>query len=123
MGGCKTMGRRNYVSDIYQWVIDDVIAKLRSQVIYQKISESILVEIAEKWEQRILKSRICEASDPRFMIPNTYTSLFSSDEFRARNFSSLGKSTILVPLEMQLQQYQDAVRLLSAQFIKIPKYR
>jgi len=48
------------ITDVYQWVIDDVIAKSQKNFSKEGIADAVLHELAEVWENRILDMNICE---------------------------------------------------------------
>jgi len=119
------MQKRTYVSDIYQWIIDDVITKVRVEFIRYGINDLILLELAEKWEYRILSMKICEVPNGNIKLPHLYLNAFVQDKalFSSENRLTSHTNTVPISPEWQLKQYQNAVGLLSRQFVKIPANR
>jgi hypothetical protein len=119
------MLRRTYVSDIYQWVIDDVVSKIKPEFIRRGVNESVLIELAEKWEHRILQMKICEVPDVNLKLPNIPSNIYIQNKIVSvhENRTIPNINFTQINPECQLQQYQNAVGLLSRQFVKIPIHR
>lgn len=115
----QLMNQLTFVSDIYQWIIDDVVTKIRQEFIRYEVNESVLFELAEKWENSLIHAKICEVPDLNDVTctPNQ----FIAKDSRTKTLSDMGVNRILAPLDRQLRLYQNAVGLLYSQFVKIPK--
>jgi len=57
------MSHQTYVFEIYQWVINDLVSKIRREFIEEGIDESVIKELKEIWEGRLFSMKICEAAD------------------------------------------------------------
>lgn len=125
------MHHRTYVSDIYQWVIDDVVAKLRCDFFRKGIDETVLYELAEEWERRVLEMKICEVPDymrhVRDPVLNRQKLSEERNIFSARcclghsiTHNCITQRTPNLGPEQLLCQYRDAVSLVSAHYTKLP---
>jgi hypothetical protein len=116
------MGNHSYVSDIYQWIIDELVTKLRPEFNRRGLHETVLLELAEKWEKRIIEMKICEVPTSQIKLPYIWSNTVTQCDLRYQKFSHLygGGNNVVIPSEWQLKQYQDAVALLLKQLIKIP---
>jgi len=125
MGRSELMQKRTYVSDIYQWVIDDVVSNVKPEFTRLGIDEYVLIELAEKWEYRILQMKICEIPAGNLKLPNIFANIFVQNRIIAasENRPNPNMTTVHIRPEWQLQQYQNAVGLLSRQYVKIPTHR
>jgi hypothetical protein len=124
------MYHRTYVSDIYQWVIDDVIYKTRIKSSNKEINEATLLEIAGEWVKQLLQMKICD-------VPNSHRSIYKVQRenlrapiiepivFTKQWFYSTHTilqiyDTLKKQLDMQIRLYQDITSLLNFQLNKVP---
>eukprot|EP00747_Dinoflagellata_sp_TGD_P146692 gnl/TRDRNA2_/TRDRNA2_176722_c1_seq1.p1 gnl/TRDRNA2_/TRDRNA2_176722_c1~~gnl/TRDRNA2_/TRDRNA2_176722_c1_seq1.p1 ORF type:complete len:273 (-),score=-6.48 gnl/TRDRNA2_/TRDRNA2_176722_c1_seq1:98-916(-) len=103
-----------YVSEVYQWIIDDMIAKIRDYFRSNNIEDSLLHEIAIGWENRILEMKILEVPNQTKKNPSNN----SLDISRARFTYGSNRDALDGELIYQLKQYRNIVYSLSNQRIK-----
>jgi len=127
------MSHHTYVSDIYNWVINDVITKVHKNVINSTPCDSVLQEIAESWERRVSASKICEASDDSRHIhyssgknlsydlrKNCFSSYDDHELLRLKHNSYMNSDTVRVQISQRFKQLQEAISLLSHLYDKTP---
>merc|ERR1711972_253638 len=123
------MYHRTYVSDIYQWVIDDVIYKTKIKSSNKEINEVTLFEIAGEWEKHLLQMKICDVSNSHRLIykvprenlkaPIIEPIVFTKKWFYSTHTILQIYDTLKKQLDMQIRLYQDIISLLNFQLNKI----
>jgi hypothetical protein len=127
------MSHRTYVSDIYQWVINDLASRVLHDFIEEGIEESVIQELTEDWKRRLLSMKVCEAPDINRLVQNSCTSsqsnkfesvLYSdfSSSFRAQQLknSDIRNEKVRIHLGQKFKEYQDNLRLISNSYGNLP---
>jgi len=124
------MSQLNYVSDLYQWAIDDVISKVHSKFKIKEIKTFILNDLAEKWAKKILEMKICETTVkenfkikyqpcPYIFEPNNLITEANHNQSWLLDKLLIYK-TPYAQLYQTLLKYQEAISLLSFYYTKLP---
>merc|ERR1712224_204054 len=118
MGDMDTTLQYTYVSDIYQWIIDDVLTKIHSYFLHNDIDEGVLLELAHGWEKRILEMKILEAPNQTRYNRNQQTTLIFPEK-RNYGYHMMGESfnsshkfvkkSLDRQLVNQIRRYRDTV--------------
>lgn len=55
------MSKQQGVDIIYRWILDDVMAKMKSEFVQEGVEETILLELRTRWEQKLTSSGLLDA--------------------------------------------------------------
>jgi hypothetical protein len=108
----------SYVYNIYQWVINDVITKVREDVVRGGTDEAMLHELAAEWEKQVLKTKAFEVPHSFSHEHNSADSLLLRKHQNIKN-DACNNQRMRAQLEQQLRQYQNATYMLSTHYAEL----
>ncbi|KAJ1557815.1 hypothetical protein HK096_005198, partial [Nowakowskiella sp. JEL0078] len=56
------------VPGVYRWIIDDVVKKVTSEFVKLGLDDSVLHELQQTWETKLIQSRCANFQPPLFSI-------------------------------------------------------